>query len=49
LRDDGLLLIEIGHERIFFELAFPDLEPVWLDTAEASDQILLLTKEQLTP
>lgn len=49
LRDDGLLLIEIGHERSFFELAFPDLEPVWLDTAEASDQILLLTKEQLTP
>lgn len=49
LRDDGLLLIEIGHERTFFELAFPDLEPVWLDTAEASDQILLLTKEQLTP
>jgi ribosomal protein L3 glutamine methyltransferase len=48
LRDDGLLLIEIGHERSFFELAFPELEPVWLDTAEASDQILLLTKEQLT-
>ncbi len=49
LRDDGLLLIEIGHERTFFELAFPELEPVWLDTTEASDQILLLTKEQLTP
>jgi ribosomal protein L3 glutamine methyltransferase len=49
LRDDGLLVIEIGHERTFFELAFPELEPVWLDTAEASDQILLLTKEQLIP
>ncbi len=49
LREDGLLLIEIGHERSFFEQAFPELEPVWLDTAEASDQILLLTKEQLTP
>lgn len=48
LRDDGFLLIEIGHERPFFEAAFPELEPVWLDTAEASDQILLLTKEQLT-
>jgi len=48
LREDGLLLIEIGHERSFFEQAFPELEPVWLDTAEASDQILLLTKEQLT-
>lgn len=49
LRDNGLLLIEIGHERAYFEAAFPDLEPIWLDTAEASDQILLLTKEQLTP
>lgn len=49
LRDEGLLLIEIGHERHFFEAAFPDLEPVWLDTTEASDQILLLTKEQLSP
>jgi len=49
LRDNGLLLIEIGHERLFFEAAFPDLDPVWLDTAEASDQILLLTKEQLIP
>lgn len=49
LRDNGLLLIEIGHERSYFEAAFPELEPIWLDTAEASDQILLLTKEQLTP
>lgn len=49
LRDNGLLLIEIGHERPYFEAAFPDLEPIWLDTAEATDQILLLTKEQLTP
>lgn len=49
LSDQGLLLIEIGHERPFFEAAFPELEPIWLDTAEASDQILLLTREQLTP
>jgi ribosomal protein L3 glutamine methyltransferase len=49
LRDNGLLLIEIGHERAYFEAAFPDLDPIWLDTAEATDQILLLTKEQLTP
>lgn len=47
LNDQGILLIEIGHERHFFEAAFPELEPMWLDTAEATDQILLLTKEQL--
>jgi ribosomal protein L3 glutamine methyltransferase len=47
LTDQGILLIEIGHERHYFEAAFPDLDPVWLDTAESSDQILLLTREQL--
>jgi ribosomal protein L3 glutamine methyltransferase len=47
LTEQGVLLIEIGHERHFFEQAFPDLDPVWLDTAESSDQILLLTREQL--
>ena len=40
-------MLEIGHERDFFEAAFPELSPVWLDTEEASDQLLLLTREQL--
>ena len=48
LTQDGVLVLEIGHERDFFEAAFPELSPVWLDTAEASDQLLLLTREQLT-
>lgn len=48
LNEDGILVIEIGHERHFFEEAFPELEPIWLDTAEASDQILMLTREQLS-
>lgn len=48
LTQDGVLVLEIGHERDFFETAFPELSPVWLDTAEASDQLLLLTREQLT-
>ena len=47
LSEEGLLVIEIGHERAFFEAAFPELEPIWLDTAEASDQILLLSRGQL--
>ncbi|MDQ8030801.1 50S ribosomal protein L3 N(5)-glutamine methyltransferase [Bordetella genomosp. 1] len=48
LSEQGVLVLEIGHERDHFEAAFPDLHPVWLDTAQASDQILLLTREQLT-
>jgi len=47
LSPEGVLVLEIGHERDHFEAAFPELEPVWLDTEEASDQILLLTREQL--
>ncbi|MNJ73965.1 50S ribosomal protein L3 glutamine methyltransferase [compost metagenome] len=48
LTPQGVLVLEIGHERDFFEAAFPQLSPVWLDTEEASDQILLLTREQLS-
>lgn len=47
LAPQGVLVLEIGHERDHFEAAFPDLEPMWLDTEQASDQILLLTREQL--
>jgi ribosomal protein L3 glutamine methyltransferase len=47
MKPAGLLVLEIGHERAHFERAFPDLEPVWLDSAEASDQIMLFTREQL--
>jgi len=47
LTEDGVLVLEIGHEHDHFVAAFPHLEPVWLDSAEASNQILLLTREQL--
>ncbi len=48
LNDQGILVLEIGHERAHFEAAFPEFEPVWLDTAQASGQILLLTREQFS-
>lgn len=47
LHDDGVLVLEIGHERAFFEAAFPQLDPVWLETSNGADMVLLLTKEQL--
>jgi ribosomal protein L3 glutamine methyltransferase len=40
----GLLVLEIGNERAYFEAAFPRLEPVWLETSAGEDQVLLLTK-----
>ena len=44
----AVLVLEIGHEREHFERAFPGLEPVWLETNAGHDQVLLLTREQLT-
>jgi ribosomal protein L3 glutamine methyltransferase len=47
LAANGLLVLEIGNEFENFITAFPELEPVWLSTANADNQILLLTREQL--
>lgn len=44
----GILVLEIGHERPFFEAAFPELDPVWLATEATEDHLLLLTREQLS-
>jgi ribosomal protein L3 glutamine methyltransferase len=49
MADDAVLVLEIGHERAHFEAAFPHLSPVWLDTSAGGDQVLLLTREALTP
>lgn len=47
LADDGILVLEIGHERPHFEAAFPRLEPIWLQTAGSSDHIMLLRRQDL--
>lgn len=44
----GVLVLEIGNERPFFEAAFPNLEVVWLDTSAGEDQVLLVTRQALT-
>jgi ribosomal protein L3 glutamine methyltransferase len=43
----GVLVLEIGNERAYFEKAFPRLEAVWLDTTAGEDQVLLLTRKEL--
>ena len=47
LQPQGLLVLEIGHERLHFEAAFPQLMPVWLPTSAGDDQVLLLVREAL--
>ena len=44
---NGVLVLEVGNERAFFEAAFPALEAVWLSTSAGDDQVLLLTAESL--
>lgn len=47
LSAQGVLVLEIGNERAFFEAAFPRLEVVWLETSAGEDQVLLVTREAL--
>ncbi|HYP71798.1 MAG TPA: 50S ribosomal protein L3 N(5)-glutamine methyltransferase [Variovorax sp.] len=49
LSENGVLVLEIGNEREHFEAAFPQLEVVWLATSAGEDQVLLLTREALSP
>jgi ribosomal protein L3 glutamine methyltransferase len=47
MTEDAVLVLEIGHERPFFEAAFPTLDVVWLSTSAGDDQVLLVTREAL--
>ena len=47
LNPQGVLVLEIGNERPYFEAAFPSLEVIWLETSAGEDQVLLLTRETL--
>ena len=47
MTEDGVLVLEVGNERPYFDAAFPQLEVVWLETSAGDDQVLLVTKEAL--
>jgi ribosomal protein L3 glutamine methyltransferase len=47
LKPDGILIIEVGHNRDEFEDAFPELEAVWLSQASEEEMVLLLRADQL--
>ncbi|WP_349744345.1 50S ribosomal protein L3 N(5)-glutamine methyltransferase [Roseateles cavernae] len=48
LSEHGVLVLEIGNEREFFEAAFPQLEVAWMETSAGEEQVLLITQEALT-
>ncbi|MDO5666319.1 MAG: 50S ribosomal protein L3 N(5)-glutamine methyltransferase [Alcaligenaceae bacterium] len=47
LSDEGFVILEIGFNMEHFYSAFPELEPIFLETEFDPNIILLLTKEQL--
>ncbi len=47
MNENAVLVLEIGNERGHFERAFPKLEPLWFETSAGSDQVMLLTRDQL--
>ncbi|HEX2540541.1 MAG TPA: 50S ribosomal protein L3 N(5)-glutamine methyltransferase [Caldimonas sp.] len=47
LSDEGVLVLEIGHERRHFERAFPRLECAWLETSGGADRVVLIERAAL--
>ena len=47
LTPEGLLAVEVGHNREIVEAAFPDLPLTWIDTASGEGKIFLIARGQL--
>ena len=47
LNSGGVLAVEVGHNRLLVEAAFPQLPFTWIGTDEGEDKIFLLRREQL--
>lgn len=47
LSDEGILVVEIGHNRDVLEAAYPEVAFTWLEVAAGDQFVFLLTKEQL--
>ena len=47
LEEAGWLVLEIGHERPYFEAMFPELPVLWLENSAGTDQVLALAAADL--
>ncbi|MEI7430896.1 MAG: 50S ribosomal protein L3 N(5)-glutamine methyltransferase [Betaproteobacteria bacterium] len=47
LNPNGLLVVEIGHNRDELEIAFPELTFTWLDTNAGDNFVFMLRREEL--
>lgn len=48
LTDNGILVVEIGHNRDALEAAFPDLPFTWLNVSAGDEFVFLLHREDLS-
>lgn len=49
LNEDGILIVEIGHNRDALLEAYPNLPFTWLEVSSGDEFVFLLTKSQLSP
>ncbi|SFF00247.1 50S ribosomal protein L3 N(5)-glutamine methyltransferase [Nitrosomonas sp. Nm166] len=47
LTDEGILVVEIGHNRDILEQAYPELPFTWLETSAGDEFVFLLRHDQL--
>jgi len=47
LTENGLLIVEIGHNRDALEAAYPDLPFTWLDVSAGDEYVFLLHRNDL--
>jgi len=47
LTNDGLLIVEVGRDRVALEKAFPNIPFTWVTTQASEDSVFLLTREDL--
>ena len=48
LTDEGILLVEIGHNRDALEQAYPQLPFTWLETSAGDEFVFMLRRDQLS-
>ncbi len=47
LANDGLLIVEVGRDRVALEETFPNIPFTWVTTQASEDSVFLLTREDL--
>lgn len=47
LETEGLLVVEVGHNRIGAEAAFPRMPFLWLSTPSSADSVFVLKREEI--